>query len=665
MSIFSSIGSAIGSAYNAVKNTVSNIFGGGQSQSASAMNFNAGNNLSGYGAPIQPTGQQGATTYYNSYTPPNTTGYTALVPYSGLTGNVPAGTSFGTPLPVTISAGPQSTAKGGGSSGANFLGISSAPFGAPSAPATTQAPVTISSRSLGASAPSGGGASSLSAPSGGGSSSPSPLVLPGNPSSVNPGGANTSGLAGGMSGYYKYNPATGTYEPVTNPTAETDQQTADKTKALYDSIVGVKPDVYSDPAVVQARQQRQQLQQDLLAPTSELNAIVAKQNQDLLQLRQTGSKEGVTEAVYGGQSNAINYNAAIRSLPLQAQIAAVQKNLDLAQSYLADLTTMKTAQINNQYDYNKNLFESISGAIVRKDERAYEQLKLQNDRNYQQQQDLIKVQDDLLKNAVSQKAPSSVINAINTATTRQQAIAAAGQYASPVQTSVVNSNGHQLLVNSNTGDTIKDLGTAPLNAYSFAGTPAGNILAQAIASGQIAPSSVNSRNASILANVLAVNPNFNAVQANAAANFFNNSGTQEKLAWSNSVTSNLDILLGLSAKVHRSDLKPINEAILAGKTLTGDVSTVQFVNAANRTAAELSKVLGDSGGSDFRTRLANNLLDPSYSPEQFAGAIATEKQLISSLQNSFYSQGGQSNPNTPSTGTAVTAPDGQQVIITD
>lgn len=410
MSIFSSIGNAIKSAATGVYNTlnpivtsVKNAITGGSTQTASALQGTyIPNSIKTTTTAPKVTGSYNGVTYYNGYVP---NGLTAGQISSGQMdeGNNMSNIS----LPVKINAGQQATTSSGSSLNlSKYAGTGT---------------TTVSTKSL------NGNIGTANNTSGGTASVTQPLVLGNTPTSIATPKVDTTKIAGNVAGIYTRN-ADGTYTPVPDIQNQTDQQITDREKQLYDSVLGPRQDVNQDPEVIAARQRRNQIQQSLLAPVSELNAIVAKQNQDLLQLRQTGSQEGVTEAVYGGQQNAINYNAAIRALPLQAQISSLQGDLKNAEDNLNELTRIKTEQINNQYEYNKNLYLAIESRIDKKDSRIYEEKKTANDRAYQEQKDLIKTQASLLQTAVAQKAPQSVINAINNAKDIKSAISAAGQY---------------------------------------------------------------------------------------------------------------------------------------------------------------------------------------------------------------------------------------------
>lgn len=335
-----------------------------------------------------------------------------VISKGGSGSNIPSGaqiapkyssTPYGPTLPVTINAGQQKIPTAGQES--KKMNDFSAQLGASSG---TQRSINTSSIT--------------SAP---GSSSPGTLMS--SPSSYNPGNIDNTKLAGTLSDTMTYDAKNNQFvaNPV-DPTQQSDEQIANRKKKLFESVLGTKPDVYEDPQVRRAMKERNDIQKQLNAQTSELNAIIAKQTQDTLQLGKTASDEGTVEAVYGRQVDAINYNAAIRALPIQASIATLQGQLDLAQDNLTELTRIKTEQVNTQYEYNKNLLNSIEGSIDQKDKEIYDQLKTQNERAYNDHRDLIKFQEDIsleiikIKNSsnISSEILSNKLKRINQAQTR-------------------------------------------------------------------------------------------------------------------------------------------------------------------------------------------------------------------------------------------------------
>lgn len=356
----------------------------------------------------------------------------------------PKGKSSGPSLPATVSADPRTISRSNTSTSNKVT--SSAAFS--SVANQLNSPLRTSSLS---SSPSSSGTisgGSYGLPSSGSSNATAPKI-------------DTTRLAGGMSGLYKYNDQTGQFE-VAEDTSVPDNSLETKAQDRADLLkqyLGVEPSVYDDKEVRRAMKERNALRESLQAPTAELNAVLAKQQQDLLQLRATGAQEGVTEAVYGQQQNAVNYAAAVRALPLQASIANIQGQIELAQDYLSELVTVKTEQIKRKYEYNKQLFNSISGLIDKEDERSYQELKTKNDREYKTQTELEAFKGDLMMESMKNGAPASVINRINNSSDRNSAIQAAGRFIASPDTQLTRlDNGDTVLVNTRNGQIISNIG---------------------------------------------------------------------------------------------------------------------------------------------------------------------------------------------------------------
>jgi hypothetical protein len=292
MSIFSKIGNAIKSAATYTYNTVNSIGSGiknalssPSSQVASVgMAFPVGQGLSpSQTATAQKTLSQGGASS-NSYNPYNISSGSTGAPMTSIYPGAAA-----PKLPVTISSG--STGGGGSTTALTSGGQTPLQF------YPVQTPRTISSTTLGAktgdtslgemstlSSFGGGGAATSGSISGGGGTAP--LSLASAPTSTNPGGINTTKLAGATAGLYKLKPD-GTLEEV-----KEEKDPVKEAADLFKEYMPKEQSVYDDPQVIQAQKERQRIKEALLAPTNELNAVIAKQNQDLLQLRQTGSQEG-------------------------------------------------------------------------------------------------------------------------------------------------------------------------------------------------------------------------------------------------------------------------------------------------------------------------------------------------------------------------------------
>jgi hypothetical protein len=250
------------------------------------------------------------------------------------------------------------------------------------------------------------------------------------PTSYNPGGIDTTKTAGVLSDMYTQ--SKDGFQPIKSDQTQLsyDEQVKRDVKTqldLYKEYVGQKPNINDDPQIIEAQRQRQEIQQRLQAPTAELNAVIAKQNADLLAHRKMVSEGGGTTTGFGGIEAAINYNAAIRALPLQASIAALQGDLKLAQDNLQELTQIKTEQINSQYEYNKSQFNLISGLVTKAEQRRYEELKTANENQRKDALDLENFKEQLALKVID-KAPSGVTGRIMNAPDRVSAMKAAGDY---------------------------------------------------------------------------------------------------------------------------------------------------------------------------------------------------------------------------------------------
>jgi hypothetical protein len=100
----------------------------------------------------------------------------------------------------------------------------------------------------------------------------------------------------------------------------------------------------------------QKAQNEVNNYTSQLNAITAKAQAESLGLE--GQGRGVTESIIGGQQAKINREAAIQALPVQAQLAAAQGNLEFAQQQLNTVFQLKVADSKAKTDYWNGLVDT-------------------------------------------------------------------------------------------------------------------------------------------------------------------------------------------------------------------------------------------------------------------------------------------------------------------
>ena len=157
--------------------------------------------------------------------------------------------------------------------------------------------------------------------------------------------------------------------------------------------------------------QLRQKEQAVNNATESLNQIVTKQQQDLISTRGTASANGVTEAVYGGIQNEINRNAALQALPVQAQLAAAQNNLELAQTHIDRMYAIQSQDVQAKYQYKTKVIESLYNFANAQQQRQLDQLNIQESRKYDEKKTNIAYQRDLAGQA-TQSGQSSLAGSI-------------------------------------------------------------------------------------------------------------------------------------------------------------------------------------------------------------------------------------------------------------
>ena len=210
------------------------------------------------------------------------------------------------------------------------------------------------------------------------------ISYPSSPNHASVSQVNSAGLA---TGGLQYDTTTGLV--TSSSKAQTPEQIAkveaDKKKQDLAERIGLIPKsqpIGDNPEVQAQNVLVKQQQQELNNLTSQLNNVVAKQQVDLLNLRKIGSQEGVTETVYGNQERAINYDAAVKALPLQAQIATAQGNVKLAQDYLTELRKYKQDQLDSDYKYTMDVYNATKDFLDKRDKAQLDKMEKVETRAY-------------------------------------------------------------------------------------------------------------------------------------------------------------------------------------------------------------------------------------------------------------------------------------------
>ena len=158
-------------------------------------------------------------------------------------------------------------------------------------------------------------------------------------------------------------------------------------------IVTPKPENLSD-AYTQAREQagiadRQQKVNTLSFQIADItNRATANQ------LAVTGQGRGIPEVIIGGQQAQIAKEAAIQVLPLQAQLAAAQGDLELAQNNLDTWFKVKSQDIQNNYNYAKDVADKIYNWASDQQKAKLDELKTQKAQDFEREMVNLKFQQD-------------------------------------------------------------------------------------------------------------------------------------------------------------------------------------------------------------------------------------------------------------------------------
>ena len=187
-----------------------------------------------------------------------------------------------------------------------------------------------------------------------GSGTPS-VNLPSAPSSAyNPATVTAGNIATGLNpdGSQKITATTG--EQVKTPVEKTAQQAYDE----YIKSIQAPADMAEsyNKAIEQTGLIKAQTEKNNIS--NALNAETTKMNLDLQSLRGVGAKEGVTEAVYGQQSAEVTREAMTRILPLQAQLAMANDNVQLAQQQTDTLFKIYAQDAQSKIDYKNKLVQA-------------------------------------------------------------------------------------------------------------------------------------------------------------------------------------------------------------------------------------------------------------------------------------------------------------------
>lgn len=182
--------------------------------------------------------------------------------------------------------------------------------------------------------------------------------------------------------------------------------------------------------------QIKQLRQEEADYASQINTITA--NRDAAVLSLEGQGRGQTEGFIGGEQARINREAAIKALPIQAQLAAAQNKVQLAQDHINTWGAILMQDAQNKYNFKKEQFTALKDYLTDVEKLRLAKLEKENDRKYAEKQNNIQQLTAIMSDAAAngQSGLISQIKTLNPETvTAQQLLNLAGQLRKPVSAS--------------------------------------------------------------------------------------------------------------------------------------------------------------------------------------------------------------------------------------
>lgn len=162
--------------------------------------------------------------------------------------------------------------------------------------------------------------------------------------------------------------ASGMFTPIATQAGDSESVAAakDASNTTLGYLQSVLPmlkgeDGANEKALIDARREAgvKQAQEEYNRYQNQINAITSKRDAQMLGLE--GQGRGITDTIIGGQQARISREAAIMAMPIQAQLAAAQGNLEQAKELMGQLYQVKSADIQADQTYRTNLANSVMG----------------------------------------------------------------------------------------------------------------------------------------------------------------------------------------------------------------------------------------------------------------------------------------------------------------
>ncbi len=365
-------------------------------------------------------------------------------------------------------------------------------------------------------------------------------------------------------------------------------------------------------------------QQNVSNLTAQLNTITAKSQAD--QLSVTGQGRGVPEAIIGGQQAEIAKEAAINALPVQAQLAAAQGNLQLAQDHLDTVFKLRAADAQSQYEYQTKLVDSVFDFANKSEQRRLDDLKATTASNLSRVNNSLNFAQSLSANATKNG---------------QVDIAAALTKLAPPDPSsntfsqdlVKYNNQVAKLQGGITGDSANGSGLTGADRAASLEGDVQDVLTGRNTIGNIRLQMGRTKDASsyltdMRTQIRKIDPKFDFVASDAGSKFVSSTYYQKAVSSINSVMPNIDKVVALSNDVNRLGVAAVDNQLQKVRVQLGDKKVANFREAQKLISDEIGLALGAGTVSDMKLQLGFDVTDPSVSPGVFASNMSIVKDFI-------------------------------------
>lgn len=443
--------------------------------------------------------------------------------------------------------------------------------------------------------------------------------------------------------------------PALTPTESTAQSLTDQLTNLNNSLLG-KSAYQSEEDTANGVDTANASINDL---TAKLTGLQNEASAIPIQLQTDSQGRGITAGGIASIQSAQLRNNATQALTVSTLLAAAKGNLATAQTLSDKAVASKYDPIQEQITAvtsNLQLVLNSPQYSAEEKQQAQDQLDIQNqkqaalDAAKSNTTDINTVAITAAQNSATFKPStlypsiSTALTAISNATTPAQAESIAVQAglvpAPSLNTSVQSVDGRQLLINTDTGKTIKDLGPTSDSGTAIADVDETSIDNDVTAILEGRNTAYNIRQTMGRSNqsaaymqeirdkIAAIDPNFDFVASDAGGKSVSSAYVQQSTAAINSVLPDIDKAVQLSNQVSRIGVKGVDAALQSAAAYFGDTKVSNFQTAQKLIADEIGTALGAGAVSDMKLQLGFDVTDPTVTPEVFASNMALVQKFV-------------------------------------